>query len=307
VSAAGAVTAAAGACGLVAAPLLPGGIQRTKAILQGRVGAPATQPYRELRRMWGKGLVAPEGAGPLYAAAPSVAAAALALCLLVVPAGAAATAWPAGRDALLVVGLLALARAALALSAWDTGGGFGLMGAARDLAGAVAGEGLLVLVLLLAALPAGSTDLRQMWAAGAGTAAWSGPAHWCGALGMALVVLLETGRQPFDNPDTHLELTMVHEGPLLEYAGRDLALLTWASCMRHWVAMVLAAGLFLPHPHDPWLALPVLGGELVLMAVALAAAETWQAKMRLLRVPRVLGTGAAIALLGVVSWAAGAG
>ena len=65
---------------------------------------------------------------------------------------------------------------------------------------------------------------------------------------MALVVLLETGRQPIDNPDTHLELTMIHEGPLLEYAGRDLALLQWAAAARHWVVLVLAAGLFLPHP-----------------------------------------------------------
>ena len=68
-----------------------------------------------------------------------------------------------------------------------------------------------------------------MSAAAAGTALWREPAHWCGAVAFALVVLAETGRQPVDNPDTHLELTMIHEGPLLEYAGRDLALLQWAA------------------------------------------------------------------------------
>ena len=73
------------------------------------------------------------------------------------------------------------------------------------------------------------------------------PAHWAAAIGFALVVLAETGRQPIDNPDTHLELTMVHEGPLLEYAGRDLAYLQWAAAARHWIMLVLAAELFVPH------------------------------------------------------------
>ena len=62
---------------------------------------------------------------------------------------------------------------------------------------------------------------------------WREPAHWAAALAFGLVVLAETGRQPVDNPDTHLELTMVHEGPLLEYAGRELAYLQWAAAARH--------------------------------------------------------------------------
>ena len=125
----------------------------------------------------------------------------------------------------MLVGLLALARFAIAAAAWDTGNGFALMGAARDLMIAVFGEALLVLALLVAALPAHSTDLRgDERARPAGAHIWSEPAHWCGAIAFALVILVETGRQPIDNPDTHLELTMIHEGPLLEYAGRDLAL-----------------------------------------------------------------------------------
>ena len=83
--------------------------------------------------------------------------------------------------------------------------------------------------LVLAALPAASTDLVAMDVAAAGGGIWSEPGHWCAAAAFALVVLVETGRQPIDNPDTHLELTMIHEGPLLEYAGRDLALLEWSA------------------------------------------------------------------------------
>ena len=283
------------------APLLVGGVQAVKARLQGRRGPGVLQPYRELRRLWRRGIVDPEGTGPVYRVAPAVVAAALALALLVVPVAARGTGWPAGHDALVVVGLLALARVAIALSAWDTGGGFGLMGAARDLTFAVAGEALVVLVVLVAALPAGTTDLRTMWAASAGAAVWAEPAHWCGAVAMGLVAVLETGRQPVDNPDTHLELTMIHEGPLLEYAGRDLAMLTWAAAARHWVVLVLAAGLFLPHPAGFAGALAALAAGVAALVVALGLVETWQAKMRLLRVPSLLGAVAAVALLGVVS------
>lgn len=292
---------------LALAPLLPGGVQALKARLQGRRGPGVLQPYRELRRLWRRGAVEPDGAGVAYRAAPVVVAAALAVCVLVVPIGAWGTGWPAGHDAILLVALLALARVAVALSAWDTGGGFGLMGASRDLAFAVVGEALLVLVVLLAAIPAGGTDLRAMWEAGAGAGPWEDPARWCAALAMGLVVLLETGRQPIDNPDTHLELTMVHEGPLLEYAGRDLALLQWAAAARHWVVLVVAAALVLPHPADAAGGLVALALGVGALVGGLALVETWQAKMRLLRVPPALLAGVAVALVGVVSaaWSAG--
>ena len=210
---------------VVLAPLLPGTIQTLKARLQGRRGAPPLQPYRTLRRLWGKSAVEPLGAGIVYRLAPAVAAACLLIALALVPVGGRSADWGLANDALVLVGLLALARFALAAAAWDPGNGFALMGVARELTLAVFGEALLVLALLVAALPAGSTNLVAMSRAAAGAHVWGEPAHWCGALAFALVVFVETGRQPIDNPDTHLELTMIHEAPLLEYAGRDLALL----------------------------------------------------------------------------------
>ncbi len=305
-SAAGILAAAVALAGLAAAPLLPGTVQATKARLQGRRGPGALQPYRELRRLWRRGAVDPAGSGPVYRWAPVAVAAALAACVLMTPVSARDTGWVGGGDALVLVGLLALARAAIAMSAWDVGGGFGLMGAARDLTFAILGEALALLVVLLAAVPAGGTDLGRMWSAASGTGVWGEPAHWCGLAAMALVVLLETGRQPIDNPDTHLELTMIHEGPLLEYAGRDLALLTWASAARHWVVLVLAAGLFLPHPAALVAGLAAVAAWVAVLALALAVVETLQAKMRLLRVPATTLAGIAVALVGVVAAAAGA-
>ncbi|HZJ28825.1 MAG TPA: NADH-quinone oxidoreductase subunit H [Solirubrobacterales bacterium] len=291
--------------GVVLAPLLPGLVQSFKGRLQGRRGPSPFQPYRELARLWTRSPVSPEGVSAIYGVVPAVVAASLALALLLVPIGGVSPEWPVGHDALLVVGLLALARFALAASAWDTGSGFGLMSAARDLTLGVAVEGLLLLVLVLASLPLGSTDLRSLSDAAAGAAIWTAPAHWMAALGFALVVIAETGRQPVDNPDTHLELTMIHEGPLLEYAGRDLAFLQWAAAARHWIVLTLAVELFLPHPTAFAGRLLALAVGLPVLCFGLALVESWQAKMRLLRVPRLLAMGAAFCLVGLITWFAG--
>ena len=283
-------------------PLLTGLIQWLKARLQGRRGPSPLQPYLELRRLWGKSRVLPQPTTFVYPLAPSVVVAALAGALLVLAVPGLPLDSPTGHDALVLVGLLALARFAVTVAAWDTGSGFALMGAARDLVVAVSVEALLLLCLALAALAAGTTDLRIMEEAAAGGAVWLSPAHWCALAAFALVAVAETGRQPIDNPDTHLELTMIHEGPLLEYAGRDLAYLQWAAAARHWLILVVGAELFLPHAGTAVVRLFEVGLWVVVALAGLAITETLVAKMRLLRVPVFLGTGAGIATIGIVSW-----
>ena len=288
--------------GIGLAPLLPGLVQHWKARLQGRRGPTPLQPYRELRRLWGKSAVDVQGAGTVYRLAPAVAAGSVAVAVLLVPVAADAPDLGVGRDALVLAGLLALARFALSASSWEVANGFALMGASRDLTIAVFVEAALVLALAVAALVSGTTDLVQMIAGTAGSSAWSDPALALGSVAFALVVVAETGRQPVDNPDTHLELTMIHEGPLLEYAGRDLALLQWAAAARHWLVLVIAAQIFLPHPADPWLQLGLLPVVLVVLCGALALTETLVAKMRIFLAPRLLGVAGLVALLGIIVW-----
>jgi formate hydrogenlyase subunit 4 len=297
-----AATAAQLLGGIAIAPLLPGLVQHWKARLQGRRGPSPLQPYRELRRLWGKSAVDVEGTGMVYRLAPSVAAGSIAVAVLLVPVASDAPDLGVGRDALVLAGLLALARFAVAASCWEVANGFALMGASRDLTIAVFVEASLVLALAVAALVSGTTDLVQMIAGTAGSDAWTGPALALGALAFALVVVAETGRQPVDNPDTHLELTMIHEGPLLEYAGRDLAQLQWAAAARHWLVLVLAAQVFLPHAADPRVQLALLPVVLIVLCGALAVTETLVVKMRILLVPRLLGIAALAALLGIAAW-----
>ena len=287
--------------GIALAPLLPGLVQHWKARLQGRRGPTPLQPYRELRRLWGKSTVDPDGTSIVYRLAPAVVAAAVLAAIFIVPVAEAAPAWGLGHDALALAGLLALARFAVAASTWDVANGFSLMGASRDLTLTVFVEAALVLALAVAALAAGTTDLRGVVAGTAGADAWASPALALGAIAFALVVLAETGRQPVDNPDTHLELTMIHEGPLLEYAGRDLAYLQWAAAAKHWLVLVLAAQVFLPHPPGVWWQLGTLPVVLVALCAALALVETLLAKMRVLLVPRLLALGAVAALLGIAA------
>ena len=287
--------------GLVLSPLLPGLIQHWKARLQGRRGPSPLQPYRELRRLWTKSTVDVAGTTMVYRLAPAVVGACLVAAVGLVPVNAVGPNLGVGHDVIVLIGLFALARFAAAASTWDVANGFSLMGASRDLTISVFAEATLLLALAVAVMLTGTSNLLGMIAGTAGGAVWSSPALPLGALAFGIVVVAETGRQPFDNPDTHLELTMIHETPLLEYAGRDLAYLQWAAAARHWVVLVLAAQVFLPHPRNVWAQLALLPLVLVVMCCALAAVETLQAKMRVLLVPRLLGVAALAALLGVVA------
>jgi formate hydrogenlyase subunit 4 len=222
--------------------------------------------------------------------------------VLVVPVAEDAPGWGVGHDALVLLGLLALARFAVAAASWDVASGFALMGASRDLTLAVFAESTFVLSLAVAALVAGTTDLVVVVAATSATAPWVSPALALGAAGFAIFVLAETGRQPVDNPDTHLELTMIHEAPLLEYAGRDLAYLQWAAAARHWLVLVLGAQIFLPHAAGTWAQLAALPVVLVVLCIGLALVETLVVKMRVLLVPRLLAVGSCASLLGIAVW-----
>jgi formate hydrogenlyase subunit 4 len=288
--------------GVALSPLLVGLTQQAKARLQGRRGPGPLQPYRELRRLWGKSGVDVEGTTFVYRLAPVLVAAAMGAAVLLVPAATVAPGFGVGHDALALAGLLAMARLAVCAAAWDTSNGFALQGASRDLTLSVFVEAALVLSLAVAALVAGTTDLRGIVGGTAGGHPWTAPALGLAAVAFALVVVAETGRQPVDNPDTHLELTMIHEAPVLEFAGRDQALLQWALAARHWIVLVIATGIFLPHPTSPWWQLAVLPVSLLGLCLVLAVTETLIAKMRILLVPRLIAVGAAVALLGIVTW-----
>jgi len=297
-------TTAAGAAqiagGILLAPLLPGLIQHWKARLQGRRGPSPLQPYRELRRLWGKSAISVEGTSAVYRLAPAVVAASLVAAVLLVPAAERAPNWGVGHDALALAGFLALARFALAASAWDVANGFSLMGASRDLTLSVFVEATLILSLAVAALVAATTDLTGIIAGTAGTAVWSSPALGLGAVAFALVVVAETGRQPVDNPDTHLELTMIHEVMVLDHGGPLLGVIMYGAATKLFVFAALLVRIVIPLDHPAWLVWAAFLAGLVAVAIAIGVIESTMARLRLPHVPALLLSGCLFCALAIV-------
>jgi formate hydrogenlyase subunit 4 len=294
---------------LLVAPLLLGITRRVKARLQYRHGPSLLQPYHDLAKWWRKEAVESDAASPLTALAPPVVLAAVVVATLLVPIVGRRPPLAGMGDLLVVIGLMALGRFVLALAALDAGSAFGGMGSSREVAIAALVEPALLLALAGAALAAGSTDLGAIAAAGSGAGgAWFTPALLLAAGAFAIVAVAETGHEPVDNPDTHLELTMIHEGMLLEASGPRLAILMYAAELK----LVLVAGLFgaaflpLGAAGDLAPASVVVGivaalAKLVLAAVALALLDATLAKLRILALPGLLATASIVAVVGLAT------
>ncbi len=300
---------------LAAAPLLNGLIKRAKARWQMRRGPSVLQPYFDLFKFFQKDDVRSEHSSWLFAITPYVYFGAALAAALLLPTAVAHAPLAAG-DLLVVGGLLALGRFFLVLAGLDTGSAFGGEGSSREVTFAALIEPALLAGLVGLAARTGTTDPSVLAAAGAVRGlALIGPAHLLAFAALLIVAIAETGRIPVDNPDTHLELTMVHEGMLLEYSGPSLALLTWGALLRQLVVLTLLANLFFPWGIAIAPSAPAAGPGIATIATGLlvylvklgalglllATVETAYAKLRIFRVPELLGTAFAVALLAVVA------
>jgi formate hydrogenlyase subunit 4 len=287
------------------APLVSGVLRRTKARFQARRGPSLVQPYRDLDKWWHRATIQSDAAGPVQRLAPGVVLAAVLVAAGFVPAVIARPILSGWGDLLVLAGFLALARFAMALAALDAGSAFGGMGSSREVAIAALVEPALVLALVAVALTAGSTDLGTIAAAGAaGGLATLTLGHVLAAAAFTLVAVAETGHLPVDNPDTHLELTMVHEGMLLETSGRGLALLTLAAHVRQTVIVAVFVAVFLPWgiatelaPVSIAIGAVAFGLKVLAGGVALGLADAVAPKLRILRLPSFLAAAVALALL----------
>ncbi|HEY4252316.1 MAG TPA: NADH-quinone oxidoreductase subunit H [Roseomonas sp.] len=293
---------------LVAAPLLAGAVRCLKARLMGRQGPHPLQPWRDLKKLLAKRPVVAETASAVTLAAPWVAAGAAMLAALLVPSFARGMLLAPMADLILIAGLLALGRVAMALAGLDAGTPFGGLGAAREMAFAAFAEPALLLATLSLAIIAGGTNLDAITGA-----LQDGSVGIRVSLALSLLVMLavavaENGRIPVDNPATHLELTMVHEAMLLEASGRHLALWEYQAALRLTLWLALIGAVFLPFG----LAAPgtgpiawVLGfvafvAKMGGLALALAVFESVIAKMRVFRVPEFLGAALLLGLLAAI-------
>jgi formate hydrogenlyase subunit 4 len=297
--------AIAQAAGLLAvAPLLKTFIKRMKARLQNRKGPPLLQGYYDLGKLLRKEPLRSETATWIYIAGPRLYFAAAVAASTLVPVLVAAAPLEAAGGILLLVGTLALGRFALATAALDTGSPFGGMGASRDMTIAALAEPALMLGLFASALAAGSLSLGAMVRRILEQGVSFHPSDLLAFAGLFIIVITETGRIPVDNPATHLELTMIHEAMVLEYAGGDLALVEWASALKELLYLTLLVDLFLPAgmattvaPLALLVALLAWAGKIVLLAALVTVFESTNAKLRLFRVPELVSVSLGLAFL----------
>jgi formate hydrogenlyase subunit 4 len=294
---------------LLLAPGLVGFVRWLKARLQNRRGAPPWLPYFELRKLFAKETLVSPNTSWLFRFSPYIVFASAVSVTFLIPLIAVPLPFDRIGDLLLVVYLLLTGTFFLSLGGLDPGTAFGGMGASREMTVAAIAEPSLAVAIFGLAISAGSTNLSHIAAASlANPGVAISPGHMLAFSALFIVTLAETGRLPVDNPSTHLELTMIHEAMILEYSGRYLALLEWASWLKLLIFFSLLANLFVPWGMATSLTFPALLIalftlllKLAFFAVVVAVLETRIAKLRLFRVPELLGVSFVLALLAVTA------
>jgi len=302
-------TAAQAIIVLLVSPFVVGLIRKIKARLQLRQGAGLLQPYSDLVKLLRKDAVVSSATSWLFTAAPYLIFVTTLAASLLVPVFLSRVPLHFAGDVITVVSLLTFGTFFLMLAGLDAGSAFGGMGSSREAIIFSLTEPAMILSIFAVGLTAGSTNVSTIVHQ---TAVTQGiitdpPPHLMALAALFIVTLAETGRVPVDNPATHLELTMIHEAMVLEYSGRHLALIEWASALKLLLFLTLLSNLFFPwgiatEPEPAWmlLALGAWAVKVSLLAALIAMFESMFAKLRLFRVTDLLGVAFILALLALV-------
>jgi formate hydrogenlyase subunit 4 len=293
---------------ILGAPLVRGIVARCKAFLQRRQGASIWRPYSDLAKLFRKeDLVSPTASG-VFRFVPFILFGTTVCVAAFVPLIQPSALLASRGDFFLFVYLLAMGRFFLSLGAFDGGSAFGGMGASREALISSLAEAPFLLSFVAVAIRASHADI-------AGMVAWTlqqdifnvSAVHILAFTSLAMVVIAETGRMPVDNPTTHLELTMIHEGMVLEYSGSRLALIEWASAIKLHAMLALLVALFVPWGMASsvsvgtiFLALLLYCAKVGMLMVVLAVIESGMAKLRMYLVPDFLGVASAVSALAVI-------
>jgi formate hydrogenlyase subunit 4 len=288
---------------LAVPPLLLWVINKTKAWFAGRVGPPLLQAYFDLWKLLSKGAVYSRTTTWVFRAGPIVSLAAVLCAGLVLPLAHNASPLGFEGDVIIFAYLLGLARFFTMAAALDTGSSFEGMGASREAAFAALAEPTLFLALAILCVPAWSASFGVAFES-LPWAAWglSHPIYLAAALALFAVLLAENSRIPIDDPNTHLELTMIHEVMVLDHSGVDLAFILYGSAVKLFVLAALLVRILLPIPPSGSLAsAAVLCGGEIGIAVLVGVVESSMARLRLLRVPQFLVGASVLAVIALAA------
>lgn len=287
---------------LLLAPLLPGLINKVKAWVAGRRGPPVLQLYYDLARLWRKGVVLSTLVSPGFVMGPAVAWVALVAAALLLPLGPAGAIWSFRGDVLLLIYLLALARFCTAWAALETGSAFEGMGAAREVSYAVLAEAAIMAAVLSLSVHTRSIALGSMLAPAADASAV------LLAAGLFTVLLAENCRVPFDDPATHLDLTMIHEAMILDHSGPPLAVILHGAALKLLLFAVLLTEAVVPMTGLTALAgFGVFAAGILVVTIGVGLVESLLARLAFRRVPLLLTTAFLLCLFALLmAWKGGA-
>lgn len=283
-------------------PLQLGVIGKTKALFAGRVGPPLLQPYYDLIKLFRKGSVFSTTTTWVFRAGPVVGLVTAAIAVLLVPLANATAPISFTGDLILLAYLLGLGRFFTASAALDTGSAFEGMGAAREVSFACLAEPALFLGLVVLAKLSGSLQLAGMLGS-------SLRSHWptAGAslalvlLSWFAILLAENSRIPFDDPNTHLELTMIHEVMVLDHSGPAFGIILYAAAIKLFVFGALVVRLAFPWATgSPWLDWPIFVLGMLVVAVAVGVVESTMARLRMTHIPILLVAACLLSAFGVI-------
>lgn len=292
---------------LALAPLLTGIIRKTKAKTQKRIGASILQPYYDLLKLVRKDEVVSDQTSWIFRACPWVNFVVMATAAFFIPVFLVYTSFGLVGDLLLVVGLFALGRFFTMLAGLDVASSFGGLGSSREMMISALLEPALFLSIFVVAITYGGTNLSTLIDASSNSSFLPHPQILFAAIGLFIVILGETGRLPFDNPATHLELTMVHETMILEYSGKSLALMEWSQSIKQIILFTLMINIFVPWGISSSILLSSLAvgfltfiGKISLFGIFVAFLESSVAKWRLFRIPDLIAIAIATSMVGIV-------
>ncbi|MFH1097374.1 MAG: NADH-quinone oxidoreductase subunit H [Candidatus Desantisbacteria bacterium] len=290
---------------MILSPLLFGVINKTKAFFAGRTGQPVFQLYFDLWKLLKKGAVYSQTTTWVFRAGPLVG-----LVSIMIAAYIISGALQFDGDIILFIYLLGLMRFFTIIAALDTGSSFEGMGASREAWFGLLAEPVIFIALITVAKVSGCVSLSGMLGY-ITPLIWSqyGASLTLVSITILIVFLVENSRIPFDDPNTHLELTMIHEVMVLDHGGPDLAFILYSAALKFWVLGTLLVGIIVPvHTGNPWVDTGAFLGGMLGLAVVVGVIESGMARLKLLNVPSILmgaGIFSLIALIIVLRKAVG--
>jgi formate hydrogenlyase subunit 4 len=283
-------------------PLLWGVINKTKAWFGGRVGPPLLQSYYDLWRLIRKGSVFSHTTTWIFRAGPVVGLTTVLAASLLVPLGSMRAPLSFTGDLVMLLYLFALGRFFTVSAALDTGSAFEGMGGSREVSYAAMAEPALLMGLMVLVRLSGKLQLAEMFAdehaAGVGL---SQASLLLVIISWFIVLLAENCRIPFDDPNTHLELTMIHEVIVLDHSGPALAMILYGATIKLLIFSALVLRLVVPWRNDggvlDWFAFVA---ATLALAVGVGIVESVMARLRLLDIPKLLVAAGVLSAFGLV-------